>query len=59
MENNWYIREQCEKIRDDAELIENMTKCPATWELLQKIIVAANKIEADVVEKDLDNLIKK
>ena len=55
--NKWYIKEQCEKIRDDAEIIDDMTKCPDIWKLLQKIIVSAYKIEADVLGKDLKDLV--
>ncbi len=56
MENSWYIKEQCEKIRDDAEAIEGMSARKDIWELLQRIVVAAYKIEADAVGKDLGDL---
>ncbi len=56
MENRWYIKEQCEKIRDDAEFIENLTINKDVWELLQSITVAAYKIEADALGKDLGDL---
>ena len=57
MENKWYIKEQCEKIRDDAKFIENLTDNKDIWDLLANITVAAYKIEADATGKDLKDLV--
>ncbi len=59
MENKWYIKEQCEKIRDDADFIEELTPNKEINKLLQKIIISAYKIEADALDRDLSDIIKR
>ena len=53
----WYIKAICEKIRDDAEAAEKMTDNKNILDILQGIVVASYKIEADATGKDLYDLV--
>lgn len=55
--SKWYLREQCQRIRDDLELINELTETQKIKEIIQNIIVTSFKIEADATGKDLYELI--
>ena len=55
--NKWYIKEQCERIRGEVEAIELLTANEEALVMLENVIVAAYKIEADVTGKDLSDLV--
>ena len=57
--NKWYIKEQCEKIRDDVELLKESPGHKLGMNLLlNRIVTSSYKIEADILEKDVAELIK-
>jgi hypothetical protein len=56
--NKWYIKEQCDRIRDHAECIEGMIPNKKIIEHIKKIIFMSYKIEADALGKDLCDLVE-
>jgi hypothetical protein len=56
MNSGWYIKAQCQRIRDTAEAIEDRTHSSEISELVQTIILAAYKIQADSSGIDIVDL---
>ena len=56
--SKWYIKEQCERIRLDVKIVESISSDKKIRAILQNIAIASYKIEADVLGKDLSELLK-
>lgn len=57
--SKWYIKEQCERIRDDVAAIEKLVDPKEILTALENITLTSYKIEADAIGVDLVELVKR